>query len=158
MKEIGYNVNKMPLGKLSKNSIQKGYKVLQELEEELNKKKSNEKTLSDLSSQFYSLIPHDIGHQKMSHFILNTKKKVTQKLQLIESLAEIKIATEILSNSEDGNKIDNNYNKLNRELKNVPKDSYTFQLIEKYMQTTHGETHSRYTLELIDLLECESEK
>ena len=33
MKEIGYNVNKMPLGKLSKNNIKKGYKVLQELDE-----------------------------------------------------------------------------------------------------------------------------
>lgn len=26
------------------------------------------------------------------------------------------------------------------------------------MQTTHGHTHSRYTLELVDLLECEDER
>lgn len=33
MVRIGYNVNKMPLGKLSKEAIKKGYKILQELYE-----------------------------------------------------------------------------------------------------------------------------
>lgn len=31
MKKIGYNVNKMPLGKLSKDNIKKGYNILKEL-------------------------------------------------------------------------------------------------------------------------------
>jgi poly [ADP-ribose] polymerase len=31
MIEIGYNVKKMPLGKLSKENIMKGYKVLKDL-------------------------------------------------------------------------------------------------------------------------------
>jgi poly [ADP-ribose] polymerase len=31
MVEIGYNVSKMPLGKLSKENIMRGYKILQEL-------------------------------------------------------------------------------------------------------------------------------
>lgn len=31
MKQIGYNVNKMPLGKLSKDNIKKGYNILKKL-------------------------------------------------------------------------------------------------------------------------------
>ena len=35
MVEIGYNVKKMPLGKLSKENILKGYKILEELLKEV---------------------------------------------------------------------------------------------------------------------------
>ena len=39
MKQIGYNVNKMPLGKLSKDNIKRGYHILKKLYEELEGKK-----------------------------------------------------------------------------------------------------------------------
>jgi len=39
MVEIGYNVNKMPLGKLSKDNIMRGYKILEELMGEIKGKK-----------------------------------------------------------------------------------------------------------------------
>lgn len=32
MIQIGYNVNKMPLGKLSKENIKRGYSILQQLD------------------------------------------------------------------------------------------------------------------------------
>ena len=35
MKEIGYDPKKMPLGKLSKSSIEKGYEALKKLSEEV---------------------------------------------------------------------------------------------------------------------------
>lgn len=39
MTQIGYNVKKMPLGKLSKENIKKGYNILKELYDEVNNKK-----------------------------------------------------------------------------------------------------------------------
>lgn len=39
MKQIGYNVNKMPLGKLSSDNIKKGYNILKQLEDEIEHKK-----------------------------------------------------------------------------------------------------------------------
>lgn len=39
MKQIGYNVNKMPLGKLSTDNIKKGYNILKQLEDEIEHKK-----------------------------------------------------------------------------------------------------------------------
>ena len=60
MSEIGYDAKKMPLGKLGKETILAGYNVLNKIEKVLkSSKKVND--LLDLSSQFYSLIPHDFG-------------------------------------------------------------------------------------------------
>ena len=53
MKEIGYDAKKMPLGKLAKNSIKKGYEVLKGLMDEIKGKK-NKDVLAQLSSDFYS--------------------------------------------------------------------------------------------------------
>lgn len=55
----------MPLGNLSEETILKGYSILKEIQAELEgKKRSN--VLGDLSSQFYTTIPHNFGRQNMS--------------------------------------------------------------------------------------------
>lgn len=61
MKEIGYDANKMPLGKLSQHMIKEGYEVLREIEQVLNKTKKGD--LYELSSRFYTIIPHNFGYQ-----------------------------------------------------------------------------------------------
>ena len=43
MVQIGYNPNKMPLGKLSKDSIKKGFKILEELMLEIKGSRNAEK-------------------------------------------------------------------------------------------------------------------
>lgn len=75
MKQIGYNVKKMPLGKLSKDNIKKGYNILKELYDELEKK-HRESVIEDLTNDFYSYIPHDVGFRNMGSFALNSTKKV----------------------------------------------------------------------------------
>lgn len=53
MKEIGYDAQKMPLGKLAKSSILKGYEALKGLMEEIKGKKRSD-VINRLSSDFYS--------------------------------------------------------------------------------------------------------
>lgn len=53
----------MPLGKLSKQQIAKGFDVLNEMEEAL-KRARNTKQLEELSSKFYTIIPHDFGRNR----------------------------------------------------------------------------------------------
>ena len=86
MKEIGYDAKKMPLGKLSKDNISKAYNMLKELYAEVEKSKPNVSVIEMLSNDFYSFIPHDFGFQKMHNFILNTPKKVKDKLEMLESI------------------------------------------------------------------------
>ena len=61
MKKLGYDDKKMPLGKLAPQIIKKGYEALNKINKELNKKNSNRNELQELSSEFYTYIPHDIG-------------------------------------------------------------------------------------------------
>ncbi len=98
MVEIGYNISKMPLGKLSKDNIKNGYGILQKLMDEL-KGKARSVMIAEFTNDFYSIIPHDFGFAKMSNFILDTEVKVKKKIEMLEALAEIKVATTLLSNS-----------------------------------------------------------
>ena len=56
---VGYDINKMPLGELSKETVLKGYRILRDIENVISGK--NKGDLTDLSSQFYSNIPHNFG-------------------------------------------------------------------------------------------------
>lgn len=60
MEESGYDASKLPLGKLSKHNIQKGYSILKELLDAI-KDKQPEKELIRLTNDFYSFIPHNVG-------------------------------------------------------------------------------------------------
>lgn len=71
MKEIGYDAKKMPLGKLGEGTIKEAYTILNKLSKAIKSKKTDE--YSTLSSDFFSLIPHDFGYQKMSNFIMNNE-------------------------------------------------------------------------------------
>ncbi len=64
MVEIGYDAKKMPLGKLSKDTIKKGYEVLKRISDVLDGKKKGD--LFELSSQFFTVIPHDFGFKYSS--------------------------------------------------------------------------------------------
>lgn len=70
MTEIGFNVSRMPLGRLSKDNILKGYKLLEDLLNEIKGKKDNTKIL-ELTNEFYSFIPHNVGFNKMQNFHLD---------------------------------------------------------------------------------------
>ena len=77
-----------------------------------------------MTHDFYSYIPHDFGFSNMAHHILDNVEKVKKKIEMLESLSEIKVATKLLSSSEeDENKLDANYKKLNREITAIDKKS-----------------------------------
>lgn len=114
--KIGLNVKKLPLGKLSKKTILDGFSVLKQIETALSKK-NNKDELSRLSSEFYRYIPHDFQFQHMSKFIIDSQEKLKDKLKLVESLSDIRIAAEINNEVEENNDslnaIDARYKKMN---------------------------------------------
>jgi poly [ADP-ribose] polymerase len=66
----------------------------------------------------------------MSNHILDSEEKVKKKIEMLEALAEIKVATTLLSESKDvGNKIDSNYAKLNRKIEPVDRVTNEFKVI-----------------------------
>lgn len=148
MMEIGYDAKKMPLGKLSKNTIKQGYEVLKQISDVLDGKTNGD--LTDLSSKFFTVIPHDFGFKHMSQFVINTKEKLKEKLDMVQSLGDIEIATRLLEEggSKGMSEVDANYAKLKCEIVTLDTSSEDYKIIEKYIQTTHAATHSNFKLEI----------
>lgn len=151
MMEIGYNANKLPLGKLSKSTITKGYEVLKRISEVMGR--FDRARLEELSGEFYTVIPHDFGFKKMSQFVIDTPQKLKQKIEMVEALGEIELATKLLSI--DPGLMDDplyyHYQQLNCGLTPVGADSEEFSMVANYMENTHAKTHSGYTVEISQL-------
>lgn len=135
MKEIGYDAKKMPLGKLAKSSIMKGYQALKGLMDEIKGGKKRAAIINDLSGQFYSYIPHDFGFAKMQNFVLDTQPKVKAKLEMLQSLEDIQVFTKMLDEGgiSDVNELDSNYLKLGTTITPLDKDSSTYKLLLEYV-------------------------
>lgn len=72
------DVKKMPLGKLSKQQIARGFEALEALEAALKGDGAGGPSLEDLSSHFYTVIPHNFGRSRpppiTSPAVLQAKK------------------------------------------------------------------------------------
>ncbi|KAL3648050.1 Poly [ADP-ribose] polymerase 2 [Castilleja foliolosa] len=146
MMEIGYNAEKLPLGKLSKSTILKGYGVLKRLADVIGQ--ADRKTLEQLSGEFYTVIPHDFGFKKTS---------------LVEALAEIEVAMKLIEDDTDmEDPLYSQYKRLDCDLLPLEAHSDEFSMIQKYTKNTHAKTHSNYDVDIIQIFkvsrECEAER
>ena len=82
------DVKKMPLGKISKGQIAKGFDALEEIEKVLNSKKTAK--LPELTSDFYTVIPHDFGRQRPP--VINNAEALQQKKDMLMVIFMLKIA------------------------------------------------------------------
>jgi poly [ADP-ribose] polymerase len=69
---------------LASSTLKEGYKILEELSNELNKKKPTRAKLEILSSEFYTTIPHDFGYQKPP--IIETANDIKKKLEMLATI------------------------------------------------------------------------
>ncbi|TVK90534.1 Metabotropic glutamate receptor 2 [Bagarius yarrelli] len=126
MESMNLDIKKMPLGKLSKQQIAKGFEALERIEGAL-KRKSNENKLAELTSKFFTIIPHNFGRCRPP------------------VLADIEIAQSLKAESEKVKEetvetvphpIDQNYDSLKCNLTLTDKKSKEFKIIEKYLNAT----------------------
>ncbi|XP_058200104.1 poly [ADP-ribose] polymerase 2 [Rhododendron vialii] len=157
MMEIGYNAEKLPLGKLSKSTILKGYDVLKKIADVIGK--SNRTKLEQLSGEFYTVIPHDFGFKKMREFVIDSPQKLKSKLEMVEALGEIELATKLLADDvlmqEDP--LCSHYQRLCCELSPLEVDSKEFSTIARYVKNTHAKTHSGYGVNIVQIFRVSRE-
>lgn len=155
MAEYEIDLDKMPLGKLSKQQLQKAYSVLTELQALIIKEKSSPGSqrmfLIDASNRFYTLVPHSFGVAAPP--ILDNEILIKVKSEMLDSLIEMEIAYNLLNVKTDSTKnpLDTHYEQLNTEIDVLEKESEEFKLIHEYTKNTHGSTHSQYKLEIEDV-------
>ncbi|KAK9708347.1 hypothetical protein K7432_009695 [Basidiobolus ranarum] len=165
LRSLNFNPDKMPLGKLKKSTITDGYNALKEIAEVLaleNGATLHRKEIEHLSNKFYTVVPHDFGRSIPP--LINSHSLLKQKLELVESLSEIQVAESLWSSCKaprdaDGNifnPIDAHFNSLKlNHLTPVEHHTEEFKLINNYVKNTHGETHSGYTLEVLEAFQLE---
>lgn len=143
MKNFDIDVKKMPLGKLSKTQIAKGFECLDEIEKALNANKPRN-TLTALSSKFYTLIPHDFGRRIPP--AIDDLETLRSKMDMLLVLGDIELAQEMqkekdkMAAKEKADKpahpLDVNYNMLKCDLEHLDPKSKEYQILETYTENT----------------------
>ncbi|XP_036452139.1 poly [ADP-ribose] polymerase 2 isoform X2 [Colossoma macropomum] len=154
--EMKFDTKKAPLGKLTTEQIRAGYASLKRIEECVKRKGSN-KELLEACNQFYTRIPHDFGLRTPP--LIRTEEELKEKIALLEALSDIQIAVKMVQSSCHGDEhpLDRQYRSLKCELQPLVSDSHEFQVIEKYLQSTHAPTHSDYTMTVLDVFSVDRE-
>lgn len=154
MMEFEINMSEMPLGKLSRNNIQKGFEALTEIQNLLNSNTRDpsikESLIVDASNRFFTVIPSIHPH------VIRDEDDFKSKVKMLEALQDIEIASRLVGFDVDNDdSLDDKYMKLGCDIVPLPRDSDDYQLIEKYLLTTHAPTHTDWSLELEEVFSLE---
>jgi poly [ADP-ribose] polymerase len=87
---------------------------------------------------------------------ISSKAMLKAKLEMVESLADIEIATKLIKELQaevTENPVDLKYQSLGCSLSVMEQKSSDFKLISTYVKNTHGRTHNSYDLELLNVFE-----
>ncbi|KAK4547868.1 hypothetical protein LTR36_010587 [Oleoguttula mirabilis] len=152
MVSMNYDSNKLPLGKLSKATITRGFQALKNLAAVMNDPTQAAQydmpapvATEHLSNLYYSLIPHAFGRNRPP--VIHTNELLKRELELLENLGELKAADEILKaggdDVEEIHSLDARFQGLGmQEMTPVPAKSAEFTEISQYLLKTCGQTHS----------------
>jgi poly [ADP-ribose] polymerase len=147
MSSLNYDVNKLPLGKLSKATITKGFEILKELSAMMSDTSlaQNLDGYEELSNQYYSYIPHSFGRNRPP--IIRTLDMLKPEIELLDSLSDLKNADEILKKAKETasqiHPLDSRFQGLGmQEMLPLAHSSSEFSEIDQYLNKTCGVTHS----------------
>lgn len=89
--ELDYDANKMPLGKLSKKTLLKGYEVLKDLASRIGPNgpaPGEHDNVTSLSDQYFSLIPHAF-HRGQRPPVIGHMDLIKKEVTLLENLTDM---------------------------------------------------------------------
>lgn len=116
---------KTPLGVLTIEQIQKGEDCLNQILTELKKKNPNQSVLENLSSEFFTMIPHHLGRSQaaIKASIIRSEEQYTQKMELMQLMKDM-VA---VSGGKQGNvlidpNVEAKYKALGCEIRYIDKD------------------------------------
>ena len=152
MASLNYDSAKLPLGRLSKATITRGYEALKELSNLLDDptlatteyNTSVHATTEQLSNAYYSTIPHSFGRNRPP--VISTNEQLKKEIELMESLTDLKDADLIMKKekkNDDVHLLDSRFKGLGmREMTPLAPCSEEFAGVSDYLLNTCGATHS----------------
>lgn len=148
---IGYNNEKLPLGKLSKATLKQGFEHLTELaalikDPNLARNKyssSQEDIILDFSNRYYSAIPHIFGRTRAP--VINDDDILQKESAMLDTLSNMEIAGTIMNithNKARQEMLENRFAQLKLdELSLLDHKSKEYKALEGYFVNSTGHTH-----------------
>ncbi|PTB78739.1 PARP-domain-containing protein [Trichoderma longibrachiatum ATCC 18648] len=170
MTALNYDANKLPLGKLSKATITRGFQQLKDLaalmdDASLAASRWNTtvaQATEMLSNMYYSIIPHAFGRNRPP--VIRDNVMLKKEIELLESLSDMKDAADIMKM--DRKSTDNNIHPLDKQFQSLGLNEMTvldhasseFEHLEAYLHGSRGETHGHsYKVQEIFRIERQGE-
>ncbi|KAI0035247.1 poly polymerase catalytic domain-containing protein [Vararia minispora EC-137] len=161
LSEMNYDANKLPLGKLSKNTILNGFSALKALSEVISQPNSDvvkrysnfDRACEELTNSYYSIIPHIFGRNRP--VVIINEQLLKKELDLVDALGDMQIAQSLIESStpkdENGdpiNPVDARFRSLElSSMEPVDPNSKEFAALLAYAADTQGSTH-HYTINI----------
>ncbi|KAI0391358.1 poly polymerase catalytic domain-containing protein [Xylariaceae sp. FL0594] len=150
MSDLNYDSAKLPLGKLSKATISRGFQALKDLSALLDDptlatsqyNTSFPRATEHLSNLFFTIIPHAFGRNRPP--IIQTETMLKKEIELLESLSDMKDALQLMKaeRKSEINELDRRFLGLGlKEMTPLSQTSTEFQLLSDYLMDTRGATH-----------------
>ena len=139
--DLNFDVKKMPLGKLSKEMVVRGSEILLDLENEIKKSSPNRSKLQDLSSKFYTLIPHAFGRSQVPP-TLQKIEDVRNKMRLLDTIHDIEAASKLMKSASAESKvndqhiIDTRYEGMKCDIEPMDKSDKEFKMCFDYLKSS----------------------
>uniref|UniRef100_A0A915ERF8 Poly [ADP-ribose] polymerase n=1 Tax=Ditylenchus dipsaci TaxID=166011 RepID=A0A915ERF8_9BILA len=156
IRNMEYDVNKSPLGKITKAQIKAGYEALSLIETYINGNNFGA-DFNEAVNSYYTRIPHCFGMRAPPS--IRTIPQLKNEIDLLETLCGIEIA--VASINEEKQKLeqrrvhplDKQYFSLMWSLDPMTHANDMFKIIEEYLQSTHASTHSNYVMKVKNVFE-----
>ncbi|KAJ4350033.1 uncharacterized protein N0V89_008654 [Didymosphaeria variabile] len=161
MSDLNYDAEKMPLGKLSKATINRGFQTLTALATLLKDGLSSRLEVEDLSNRYYSFIPHNFGRSRPP--VIGDSGTLKREIDLLDSLGDMKAAADLmkkdLDSAEKVHTLDRQFQSLGlEEMSVIDPYSNEYQELANYLVNTRGATHGiAYQVENIFRIERQGE-
>ncbi|KAL7945314.1 poly polymerase catalytic domain-containing protein [Trichoderma barbatum] len=169
MTALNYDANKLPLGKLSKATITRGFQQLKDLaalmdDATLAASRWNTtvgNATEMLSNLYYSIIPHAFGRNRPP--VIRDNASLKKEIELLESLSDMKDAADIMKidrkSTDNIHPLDKQFQSLGlNEMTVLDHESSEFEYLSDYLHGSRGETHGHnYTVQEIFRIERQGE-
>lgn len=152
MSSFNYDANKLPLGKLGRSTITRGFQALKDLSAVLDDpavatrdhNMSPHAAIEHFSNLYYSVIPHSFGRNRPP--IINAVSILKREVDMLESLSDMKAAADIIkSDSGIGTEhpLDRQFRGLNLdEMTPLDQSGKEFKTLAAYLEKSKGATHN----------------
>lgn len=151
MTEMGFDLEKVPLGKISQRSLNQGYQCLKELGTLIANTDAQEREtqqyadeVTRLTNTYYTIIPHAFGKSRPT--LISGEKELKHELALVRNLGDAEIATKVLQDARamvgNLNLLDKKFAALGIEMEPTDHESEEFTEISGYLLGSRGPTHN----------------